>query len=188
MEVGGNGANNASSLHWDGVAAGTPLSQRISRNTGVFWRPAPDRFRMPVAYISSKDGTTQTILYGENANSRRWYSNNTLDIGLFIHAVPAGSLQCSPPDLWFSPSVNPDGSNALIFTRIDMFTSRINANKGTAPGVWPFASSFHPQGANFVFVDGHAKFLSDSIDKAVYGQLFTPGGQVHGQPTLGDDF
>lgn len=187
-EVGGNGAHDATNLRWDGATAGSSLSRRIGRNTGVFWRPVADGFRMTVDYISSKDGTTQTILFGENANSRSWYSNNTLDIALVICGVPMYQPWGYPTELWFPTPPNSTGSDALTVTQaVDLQFSRINSNKGTAQGKSPFASSFHAQGANFVFVDGHGKFINDTIDMWVYAQLFSPAGQVHGQPTLGDE-
>jgi prepilin-type N-terminal cleavage/methylation domain-containing protein/prepilin-type processing-associated H-X9-DG protein len=45
---------------------------------------------------------------------------------------------------------------------------------------WPFGS-FHPGGANFLFVDGHGAFLSDDIDFDVYQSLSTiDGGEIIG--------
>lgn len=188
-EVGGNGAHDATNLRWDGVTAGSTLSRRIARDTGVFWRPADDRFRMTIDYISSKDGTAQTILYGENANSRRWFSNNTLDIALVFCGVPMYLPSNYPTEILFPNPPNSTGSDALASLGPPFVGfSRINSNKGTAPGESPFASSFHSGGAHFFFVDGHGKFISDSINLWVYAQLITPAGQVHGQPTLGDDF
>lgn len=187
VEIGGNGAHNSTNLAWDQIGAGTDLSKRIARNTGVFWRTQPDGYRMTVDYISQKDGTSQTILFAENANARHWYSNIITDIGVGIHAVPPGTSGCDPSEVSFNAS-NASGSNALTYTGVALVKSRINSNKGTAIGASPAAGSFHAQGANFMFVDGHGKFLSDAIDQSTYVQLFTPAGQLHGQATLGDDF
>ena len=41
-------------------------------------------------------------------------------------------------------------------------------------GSFPFANSAHPGGANFVFCDGAVRFISNTIDGAVYAELITP--------------
>ena len=46
----------------------------------------------------------------------------------------------------------------------------------TNEGSFPFANSGHPGGANVVFCDGAVRFLSSTIDGAVYSKLITPGG------------
>lgn len=190
VEIGGNAAHNATNIAWDNATAGSDLSRKISHNSGVFWRASPDGFRMTVDYISSKDGTTQTILFGENANARRWYSNLITDIGLVIHALPAAAvtaLSCDNSEVAF-PASNATGSNALTISSVALVKSKLNSNKGTLQGQSPAASSFHSQGANFVFVDGHGRFINDTIDQSVYVQLFSPAGQLHGQLTLGDEY
>jgi prepilin-type processing-associated H-X9-DG protein len=34
--------------------------------------------------------------------------------------------------------------------------------------------SFHPEGANHLFCDGHAKFLDEDLDPIIYRRLLTP--------------
>jgi prepilin-type processing-associated H-X9-DG protein len=53
---------------------------------------------------------------------------------------------------------------------------KINSVLGGAEGAAPYPNSFHPQGCNFLFADGHVKFLSEQIDETVYGRMFTPNG------------
>jgi prepilin-type processing-associated H-X9-DG protein len=43
-------------------------------------------------------------------------------------------------------------------------------------GSFPFASSARPNGANFVFCDGAVRFLSSTIDGAIYAELITAAG------------
>lgn len=190
-EIGGAGAHNGANLAWDGATASTSdTNKRIARNTGVFWRPiSGDTFRMTLDFIAGKDGTGATILLGENANARRWYSNNIMDIGLVIHAIPTGTSGSDASEVTFPSTPLATGADALSIGAISLTNSRINSNKGTNPGGSPAASSFHPQGANFIFCDAHGRFLSDSIDQSVYARLLTPGGTVlHGQAVLGDDY
>lgn len=46
----------------------------------------------------------------------------------------------------------------------------------TTEGSCPYVNSGHPSGANFVFADGAVRFITDSIDGAVYSKIITPGG------------
>jgi prepilin-type N-terminal cleavage/methylation domain-containing protein/prepilin-type processing-associated H-X9-DG protein len=43
-------------------------------------------------------------------------------------------------------------------------------------GSFPFANSNHAGGANFLFCDGSARFVSDTVDGTVYSKLITPQG------------
>jgi prepilin-type N-terminal cleavage/methylation domain-containing protein/prepilin-type processing-associated H-X9-DG protein len=43
-------------------------------------------------------------------------------------------------------------------------------------GSFPYANSNHAGGANFLFCDGSARFVSDTIDGTVYSKLITPQG------------
>jgi prepilin-type processing-associated H-X9-DG protein len=47
----------------------------------------------------------------------------------------------------------------------------------TVEGSFPFASSGHPGGANFVFCDGAVRFLSSSINGKTYAEIVTPAGR-----------
>jgi prepilin-type processing-associated H-X9-DG protein len=60
----------------------------------------------------------------------------------------------------------------------------INGQTGGAEGASPFPSSFHPQGCNFLFADGHAQFLSSQIDETVYAKLISPAGTRRRTPDL----
>jgi prepilin-type N-terminal cleavage/methylation domain-containing protein/prepilin-type processing-associated H-X9-DG protein len=188
-EIGGAGAHNGADLSWDNASPTSTLSKQIARDTGVFWRQVSgDSYRMTLDYISNKDGSSQTIMYAENANAQHWYSNAITDIGVVIHAVPPSASGGDASELAL-PASNSTGTNALtISSFVPTPKSRINSNKGTAVGASPATSSFHAQGANIIFCDGHGRFMSDAIDFAVYAQLFTPAGMQRGQATLGDDF
>jgi prepilin-type processing-associated H-X9-DG protein len=54
---------------------------------------------------------------------------------------------------------------------------RINYGQNlTVNGSFPFVTSGHPGGANFVFCDGSTRFIRESIDGRVYANLITPSG------------
>jgi prepilin-type processing-associated H-X9-DG protein len=46
----------------------------------------------------------------------------------------------------------------------------------TLKGTFPYVSSGHPNGGNFAFCDGAVRFLSNTIDGAVYSKIITPAG------------
>ncbi|MFM8287533.1 MAG: DUF1559 domain-containing protein, partial [Planctomycetaceae bacterium] len=120
------------------------------------------------------DGQAQTLLASENVNAgemaglRNWgdpdYRATTFvfplqyDPAEYHHALFGGT----GPALRLEP-----GGHKL---------GRINSVLGGAEGAAPYPNSFHPQGCNFLFADGHVKFLSEQIDETVYGRMFTPNG------------
>ena len=65
----GTVSHNGSGIDWDGTGAGGTNNVEISRDTGVFLRGT---FKMTIDRISQRDGSTQTILFGESINSRHW--------------------------------------------------------------------------------------------------------------------
>ncbi len=62
--------------------------------------------------------------------------------------------------------------NPLIYTGDETAHFR-TINTQNAAGS-PF--SFHPNGCNFVFIDGHSQFISDSVDPKIYIGLATAAG------------
>lgn len=171
-----------------------------SRDTGVFFRrgaaPQGDMPRMTFNRISLRDGLGQTLMLLENHNSQNWGLGNAtyqfpfgsisktassvLDCGVVIYAIPP----VTPPrsDLPALPVPS------LTITTIDPNPiSRINSNKGNAPGRSPFASSTHPGLVSVVFCDGRATTLNEHIAFVVYAQLITSGGSRRNQAVIGDN-
>jgi prepilin-type N-terminal cleavage/methylation domain-containing protein/prepilin-type processing-associated H-X9-DG protein len=46
----------------------------------------------------------------------------------------------------------------------------------TLKGTFPYVSSGHPNGSNYGFCDGAVRFISNTIDGAVYSKIITPAG------------
>jgi prepilin-type N-terminal cleavage/methylation domain-containing protein/prepilin-type processing-associated H-X9-DG protein len=46
----------------------------------------------------------------------------------------------------------------------------------TDEGTFPFANSGHPNGGNYAFCDGAVRFITSTIDSAVYAKIITPAG------------
>jgi len=157
----------------------------ITRSTGLMWQG----IRHVIAELPQNrvrlininrgleeiaDGMTQTFLLSENVNAgehagvRNW-GDPDFRAATFVfplqylpgpihHALLGGA----GPSLWRDAGGESPG--------------RINAQRGGAEGLAPFPNSFHPQGCNFLFADGHVKFLSEQMDERVYGRMFTPSG------------
>jgi prepilin-type processing-associated H-X9-DG protein len=74
---------------------------------------------------------------------------------------------------------DPKGETGKGWLRANQAGTFENINFGqqlTVEGSFPFASSAHSDGSNFVFCDGAVRFLSRSIDGTVYARLLTSAG------------
>jgi prepilin-type processing-associated H-X9-DG protein len=175
-------------LENDTMLLSPPINGRdaeITRSTGLMWQgirhviaELPQN-RVRLININQgleeiADGMTQTFLLAENVNAgesagvRNW-GDPDFRAATFVfplqylpgpthHALLGGA----GPGLWRDAAGERPG--------------RINGYRGGAEGVAPFPNSFHPQGCNFLFADGHVKFLSEQMDERVYGRMFTPSG------------
>ncbi|MCY2967274.1 MAG: DUF1559 domain-containing protein, partial [Planctomycetota bacterium] len=132
------------------------------------------------------DGQSQTILATENLNAGesggiRTWSNPNWRTAAFVYPLKVGAGSYYPYD----DPVLPVVSGAKLGV--------INGQTGGLEGGSPFPSSFHPQGCNFLFVDGHVSFLSSQMDERVYGLLISPSGTrrragIGQQKPLSDNF
>jgi len=130
---------------------------------GVFSRNSAIR----IADIT--DGTSQTLTVGER--SFRWATATWVGAVTGASMVPAPGSP-APPGFWNSSGTvlghtfEGTGGPGSPGTEVNGFTSR------------------HPQGANFVFADGHVQFLPASMNHQVYEALSTRAGGE----TVGGDF
>lgn len=100
------------------------------------------------------DGLSNTMMLGEVVLSDTWESSNTWS----YTRAPADSLRSTlnPLNTW-------PGTGAMSEQRNGAF------------------GSFHPQGANFTFADGHVQFIDDDIDLTTYRALSTIDlGEING--------
>jgi len=181
-----NAINTASPL-----ATNDTFDAKVTADTGMLWRGTVSATQSATGEVSLTrvfnpdsqsmdsvaDGLAQTILLTENVN-----------------AGESGGVRS-----WANPDWR---SNAVVFPidptlgtnfnfpepRLPLVSSTkvggINGQTGGAEGTSPFPASFHPQGCNFLFADGHAQFMSSSMDETVYARLFTPSGTRRRNPDV----
>ncbi|MBI1248752.1 DUF1559 domain-containing protein [bacterium] len=110
------------------------------------------------------DGTSHTLLVGERATSL--YGSDELQFSTWVGAVPGGEealarflgIADHPPNSQYDEHA---GAGHVHSRHLDDFGSR------------------HPAGTNFVFADGSAHLITETIDINVYQALATrSGGEV----------
>jgi len=90
----------------------------------------------------------------------------------------------------YEPGPTNPGTGPLTISGANVVSpavSRINGNKGIAPGQSPFAGSTHPGIVIVALASGSTRPLNDNMNFAVYASLFTPGGSRRGQAVIGDN-
>jgi prepilin-type N-terminal cleavage/methylation domain-containing protein/prepilin-type processing-associated H-X9-DG protein len=173
-----NALNTASPL-----ATNDAFDAKVTADTGMLWRGTVSASQSSTGEVSLTrvfnpdsqsmdsvaDGLAQTILVTENVNGGefggvRTWANPDWRSNAFVFPIDPNlsTFNFADPRLPLLPSGVKYGG--------------INGQTGGAEGSSPFPASFHPQGCNFLFADGHAQFLSSQIDETVYAKLITPAG------------
>lgn len=140
---------------------------RAAPNSGVFHRADWDYNRrsndvkLSLSQISGGDGTAQTLMLSENIDADQWTDYNEQDVG-FCYGQNDGNRRAKNTSRFVPNYVNPSNP-----------TQRLRR-----------ARAYHPGGVVVSFCDPHVVFISDSIDEAVWGLLFTPNGAAFGQTLL----
>lgn len=124
------------------------------------------------------DGLSMTFLFSENVRAgydptvprTNWGNPDPHRTSFYFSSAVCESLKCSKGNVRWALA--------------NSGKAQINAGLTQAEGEAPWPSSFHPGGAHFVFADGHLRFISQDIDGAVYGALFSPQGQKLMETTL----
>jgi prepilin-type N-terminal cleavage/methylation domain-containing protein/prepilin-type processing-associated H-X9-DG protein len=208
IEVAGY-SHNGGYIDWDGDGDTTALDStdvEIARDAGVFLR---GNYKMTLDRISGRDGLSQTIMIGENQNSRNWAlseiievssGNNITTAGLLPNQTAGGALTNAVLDSGFGvnayrgtvsgaatsevtfPAIGSGvGPLSLPTTGLTLTNSKINARKNAGRGSNPYLSSSHPNTANVAMCDGAAKSLSDTVDVSIYLRLISSGGATRGR-------
>jgi len=152
------------------VATGTPAKFKQYTGDGVMFDhlgltgpPSLPKTRIGLDFISSGDGTANTLLLSEKSGRAvsalgNWGTaqNGMFDENNMDHcAITIGSLDLDAPP-----------------------ASVINPNVGQTPGGSIYPSSNHPSGVMAAFCDGHIIFLRESIEARVFAQLMTSNSEA----------
>lgn len=165
-----------------GVALAAELkAKRDAGDTGAW---APDTaYRIKFAGIT--DGLSSTIAAGDLANILEGYTTTTVNsVGGVSPAVPSGG-----PVAWYGSggdyysegrtTVPMNTVSGPYYTRSVTDTPTLNLILTTGP-LYAFKSK-HTGGCNFVFCDGSARFIRQTIDMPTYMALGSRnGGEVVG--------
>jgi len=129
-------------------------------------------------FESVTDGTSSTFAIGEACQPDLWGSGP--GYGVATEGGPVGTLVGGSCE---APSCPQDNTQDYGRDARDLSTFPLNYTYGTPSNPIlptydnnvPFGSN-HPGGANFLFVDGHVGFISDSINQFFYQALGTIAG------------
>ena len=139
------------------------------------------------------DGASNTVVVGENTlagySPSSQYAGGletnwacplptfTMFTGYGLVCQGSGSTPCggslSPITVGATQS---DGPGWHLANANGTFANNNYGMNLTVKGSFPYISSGHPGGDNFVFCDGHVAFLNSTIDGTVYSKLLTPAG------------
>jgi prepilin-type N-terminal cleavage/methylation domain-containing protein/prepilin-type processing-associated H-X9-DG protein len=139
----GSGSNNR---RYDGVM----LDTAITSGTAAA--------RMDMGDISNADGTVNTLLLSEKSGPNALLGSWLWNVGTVVSTGTSFVLGTvdAPPSFGIVPLTGSPPSPV------------INA---ASPGSLSQPSSPHPGGAVVVFCDGHTRFVTDTLDAAVYANL-----------------
>lgn len=173
-------------LDGDGLACpgtvGTKGDQAVLLKMGLFfgenWPIGAGTVRHHT-FKSITDGTSTTVMIGENVRAgfdpnfnSTWATPDVERQSFIVSPYVCDSFSCSVGNVNYARA---NDRSALPFKR-QAINSSLDQPEGEAP--WP--SSYHDGGVNFVFCDGHVKFVSDNIAGAVYAAIVSPQGNSVG--------
>lgn len=187
--------------HWwrtlRGWGQNSPLANaNVAKKMGVFWpgsrkRNAADDTQVTLELISSADGLSSTIMFSENLHAGYLAGGATsgtdnLGHGDFTWAHPftlatgfvASTYDICPNSMPGDDCYDPQGGS-LNYGQANAPGAHGQINRttnGTNEGISPFPSSYHTGGVVISMCDGSARFLSETVDGAVYAKLITPLG------------
>ncbi len=137
----------------------TGEDSRSPAHRGMFCR------NVAVRIADVTDGTSHTLFAGERSSN--------LAYATWTGAVTGGQVPPKTPDPY---NYGPEGAPVLILGHTgdasDVPPHTPNSSVNHVDDFW----SFHPLGANFLFVDGSVRSIADTIDPHVYWALGTKAG------------
>jgi prepilin-type N-terminal cleavage/methylation domain-containing protein/prepilin-type processing-associated H-X9-DG protein len=166
----------------------TGYSSKMALAAGVFHNQLTLKEKQGLDYISSKDGTTTTLMFSENVQANNW-GIGTKDVGdkqVYDSAIKGDTagleLRRAEAKRWTTfvwwgvesgktpPNPEANEINADKYAELDTAAEPDNqtALKHARP------SAFHSGGVNVAFCDGGTRFIADEVDYKVYIMLCAP--------------
>jgi prepilin-type N-terminal cleavage/methylation domain-containing protein/prepilin-type processing-associated H-X9-DG protein len=134
-------------------------SYRGPTHRGIFWRNSATQIR------DVTDGTSHTLFVGERSSLLAYVT--------WTGAVTGGQVPPKIPDTY---NYGPEGAPILVLGHTgdasDVPPHTPNSPVNHVDDFW----SQHPQGVNFLFVDGSVHIISNDIDPSVWWALGTRAG------------
>jgi prepilin-type N-terminal cleavage/methylation domain-containing protein len=135
--------------------------------TGAFWHHTAD---------SIFDGLSNTIMLSENVRAgydpqfnTNWACPLVWRSSFFLSGYVCENLSCAAGKVDYGRA----NSNTPPYN-LEAINSSFDQAEGEAP--WP--SAHHAGGVHTAFGDGHIRFLSQTVDGAVYASLVSPQGML----------
>jgi prepilin-type N-terminal cleavage/methylation domain-containing protein/prepilin-type processing-associated H-X9-DG protein len=136
-----------------------PDSYRGLAHRGIFWRNSTTQIR------DVTDGTSHTLCVGERCSALAYVT--------WTGSVTGGQVPPKIPDTY---NYGPEGAPILVLGHTgdasDVPPHTPNSLVNHVDDFW----SQHPQGVNFLFVDGSVQIINNNIDPAVWWALGTRAG------------
>jgi prepilin-type N-terminal cleavage/methylation domain-containing protein/prepilin-type processing-associated H-X9-DG protein len=124
--------------------------------------------------ISSADGLSNTIMFGENADFEKWnYAPSDIHVCIMWQEY---NDRGAPVRLTPEQVMN-DERPADTLT--NLWTQYLSSPTSPTPYKYARPLSFHPSGFMIAFCDGRVQFVSETIDYNVYARLMTSDGQKY---------
>jgi hypothetical protein len=169
---------NQAAADYNGALYNPAASVFGAGNTNPGDAPGP---RVTVDFISTNDGTSNTVMVSENLQCSNWATDPTVAGGETPWASEFQIKQQMGMVFFITQATqNNDPNTSATFYNPD--SAGINGLALAAPTPVPLTdglnysrpSSAHPGGVNAFFVDNHYRFLNEEMEYRTYTQLMTP--------------
>lgn len=177
-DTAGTGGFNPLSIDWNVSGAADAADATIAVATGVFSRASGNGFVSSLDYISTGDGATSTIMLSENLNAGQWWGSTIDDTAFGMRALASLTSQYA---------VSSTSTATALQQVATTYATAVNEPWINRPQTLlraPRPSSQHMGGVNVFMCDGSGRFISENVDKYVYGKLLTSNGVSYGEVTL----
>jgi type II secretory pathway pseudopilin PulG len=130
-------------------------------------------YKTSLGQISQFDGTTHTILFGENSDLETWIHR--------MEVMDANGTQVPNPLTEFHACLVWEDTGPTQVLNKGLLEAGDYLNFQQYPAAYARPSSMHPTGFHLAFADAHVKFVSETLPYNVYMQLMSSNGKKYAQ-------